>query len=577
MRLIIAGCEYSGTTTLSQTFGDWGAANMEGGRWGPNEYHDHWKLPHVSNFSPPAPDEVANVVACYPDTKYGDYTRTGLNHEEQAQIMALSPKLKEMLQRYHLQYHLHPSFYAQDDHIMVGAHIDEGIFGPIYFGYGGGGQYADRRPSMRHYEEQILGLAPDTILVLVTASADDHSPAHEGQPPPCGRAPGRRCRTRPRMPRGGVCRLAAPSQDPPRHELRFHSGVHRRDHRKDHGPDDREGSAAHTRRLLMNPRKLGRSDVTVSPLGLGTGNWGREIDEDASWRVMDYAVEHGITFLDSGEVYGGGQSHATRKRLYGSDDVRETSTEMSSSEKIIGRWMRVRGCRDEITLCTKVGTGNDPENIGKALTASLERLGVDNVDMYKLHSPDDTPIAETLTAMSEEVAAGRTRAIGCSNFSADQLADALEASEANGLSRFDVIQPPYSLALPDADEDIFPICEREQVAVTSYSPLGAGFLTGKYTPDRSRFPEGSRYHIVPAHADIYFSDRNFKVIELLREQAERSGTTMVRLALAWAMRHPAVTSILVGARNSDHIDNALAALDIAINDDLWTQMRNWPA
>ena len=147
----------------------------------------------------------------------------------------------------------------------------------------------------------------------------------------------------------------------------------------------------------------------------------------------------------------------------------------------------------------------------------------------------------------------------------------------NGLSRFDVIQPPYSLALPDADEDIFPICEREQIAVTSYSPLGAGFLTGKYTPDRSQFPKGSRYHIVPAHADIYFSDRNFEVIGLLREQAERSGTSMVRLALAWAMRHPAVTSILVGARNSEQVDNALAALDIAIDDDLWTTMRNWPA
>ena len=172
MRLIIAGCEYSGTTTLSQTFGDWGSENMEGGRWGPNEYHDHWKLPHVSNFSPPAPDEVANVVACFPDAKDGDYTRTGLTHEEQDQIMALSPKLKEMLQRYHLQYHLHPSFYAQDDHIMVGAHIDEGILGPIYFDYGGDGQYANRRPSMRHYEEQILELAPDTILVLVTASAE---------------------------------------------------------------------------------------------------------------------------------------------------------------------------------------------------------------------------------------------------------------------------------------------------------------------------------------------------------------------------------------------------------------------
>ena len=327
----------------------------------------------------------------------------------------------------------------------------------------------------------------------------------------------------------------------------------------------------------MKPRKLGRSDVTVTPLGLGTGNWGREIDEDASWRVMDYAVEHSITFFDSGEVYGGGQSHAGRKRMYGTDDVRETTTEMSSSERIIGSWLRSRGCRDEITLCTKVGTGNDPENIGVALAGSLERLGVDNVDMYKLHNPDDTPIAETLAAMSEEVAAGRTRAIGCSNFSAEQLSDALEASATQGLSRFDVIQPPYSLALPDADEGIFPICQREQIAVTSYSPLGAGFLTGKYTPDRSQFPEGSRYHIVPAHADIYFSDRNFEVIGLLREQAERSGTSMVRLALAWAMRHPAVTSILVGARNSEQVDNALAALDIAIDDDLWTTMRNWPA
>ena len=172
MRLIIAGCEYSGTTTLSLTFGEWGAANMEGGRWGPNEYHDHWKLPHVSNFSPPAPDEVASVVACYPDARDGDYTRTGLSHDEQAQIMALSPKLKEMLQRYHLQYHLHPSFYGQDDHIMVGAHIDEGILGPIYFDYGGDGQYADRRASNRQYEKQILEMAPDTILVLVTASPE---------------------------------------------------------------------------------------------------------------------------------------------------------------------------------------------------------------------------------------------------------------------------------------------------------------------------------------------------------------------------------------------------------------------
>ena len=172
MRLIIAGCEYSGSTTLSLAFGEWAGANMSGGKFGPNEYHDHWKLPHVSNFTPPSAAEVDAVMACYPDAREGDFTRTGLTHEEQAQILALSPKLKEMLQRYHLQYHLHPSFYKQDDHIMVGAHLDEGILGPIYFDYGGDGAYADRRASMRRYEEQILELAPDTILVSVTASAD---------------------------------------------------------------------------------------------------------------------------------------------------------------------------------------------------------------------------------------------------------------------------------------------------------------------------------------------------------------------------------------------------------------------
>ena len=327
----------------------------------------------------------------------------------------------------------------------------------------------------------------------------------------------------------------------------------------------------------MEPRPLGRSTVTVSPIGLGTGNWGREIDEDASWCVMDYAVERGITFFDTGDLYGGGQSHRARKGAYGTDDVREATLEMNSSEKIIGRWMRSRGCRSQITLCTKVGTGNDPENIHNALSRSLNRLGVDIVDIYKLHKPDDTPIDETLAALSEEADAGRVTAIGCSNFSAKQLAEALHASDATRCRRFDVIQPPYSLALPDADEDIFPLCQRRQVAVTAYSPLGAGFLTGKYSPDRADIPRGSRYHIMPFHTDIYFTERNFRVIELLRAQAAQSQTTMIRLALAWAMRHPAITSTLIGARNPSHIDNALAARSIAIDDDLWAQMRRWPA
>ena len=171
MHLIIAGCEYSGSTTLATEFGRWAHERSGESGFGPNQYHDHWKLPHINNFSPPAAEDIAELVADYPDSKCGDYTRTGLTAEEQAQVMALSPKLKEMVQRYHLQYHLHPSFYAQPDHIMVGAHLDEGILGPLYFGYGGDGMKGDRSKSMRGYEEQILELAPDTILVLVTATA----------------------------------------------------------------------------------------------------------------------------------------------------------------------------------------------------------------------------------------------------------------------------------------------------------------------------------------------------------------------------------------------------------------------
>ena len=172
MHLIIAGCEYSGSTTHATEFGRWAHERCGESGFGPNQYHDHWKLPHINNFSPPGVEDIAELVTDYPDSKCGDYTRTGLTAEEQVQVMALSPKLKEMVQRYHLQYHLHPSFYAQPDHIMVGAHLDEGILGPLYFGYGGNGMKGDRRKFVRGYEEQILELAPDTILVLVTATAE---------------------------------------------------------------------------------------------------------------------------------------------------------------------------------------------------------------------------------------------------------------------------------------------------------------------------------------------------------------------------------------------------------------------
>ena len=326
----------------------------------------------------------------------------------------------------------------------------------------------------------------------------------------------------------------------------------------------------------MDQKPLGRSGKTVSAIGLGCVTFGREIDEESSLKVLDYARERGMTFLDTAEAYGGGQSRRGRRESLGVQDEREVTGEMSSSERIIGDWMRDRGCRDEMTICTKVSTGASPENIKRAMADSLDRLNTDHVEIYKVHSPDDSvPISETLDALNDEVEAGRTGIIGGSNYSAKQIREAVDASESGGYARFQIMQPPYSIAAPEVEEDILPLCTKEGIAVTPYSPLAAGFLAGKYTPDKSKFPKGTRYDIVPAHADIYFTDRNFRIVERLRAKAEEVGVPMVRLAMAWAMTNPDVTAVLIGARTKGHIDNAIEAYEHGLDAELRAEMAAW--
>ncbi len=326
----------------------------------------------------------------------------------------------------------------------------------------------------------------------------------------------------------------------------------------------------------MQNLPVGKSGVTVGAVGLGGGNWGREVDEETSWRVMDYAVEQGVTFFDTGDLYGGGQSFETRKRVYGTDDQRETTLEMFSSEKIIGRWMAARGCRDEITLCTKVGSGGSAENIAGSLARSLDHFQTDRVDIYKLHRHyDDTPVDETLGALADQVSAGRARAIGASNHTAGQVEEGLAASDRHGWPRFEVLQLPYSLAAPDIEDDLLPLARREGAAVTAYSPLAAGFLTGKYDRDPGKWPQGSRYHIMPGHADQYFSDRNFRILDLLKEKEAELGIPSIQLAMSWAYTHPDVTAVLIGARNAAHIDNAIAAVERGMDPDLRQEMASW--
>ena len=315
----------------------------------------------------------------------------------------------------------------------------------------------------------------------------------------------------------------------------------------------------------MDQKAIGRSGRTMSAIAVGSSPFGREIDEDDTRRVLDHAFERGITFFDMSE-----------------------GPQRGSSEWMYGRWMRDRGIRDELTICTKISQGGGGAfNIARALNGSLDRLQTDRVDVYKMHSPDPTtPIDETLGALTEEVKAGRVGVIGGSNYKPAQLKESLDASEKHGYERFNITQPPYSLSRTaermsqmtreELEDELFPLCVKEQVAVTAYSPLGAGFFTGKYhSMDRSDIPRGTRMDVAPAHADLYFNEANFKILGHLRKKSEETGITVAELAMAWAMTHPAITAIIIGARTPAQVDQAISAYDRGMDPELRAEMAAW--
>ena len=326
----------------------------------------------------------------------------------------------------------------------------------------------------------------------------------------------------------------------------------------------------------MEQVPLGRTGRTISRISLGTTTFGREIDEDASRRILDYATERGMMLLDTAEAYGGGNARSYRRDVMGVQDVRETTGEMSSSERMIGTWMRDRGVADTVTVLTKVSSGNSPENIERALTASLERLQVDSVPIYMVHNYDDqVPLDETMDALSRAASDGRAQALGCSNFTGAQLRDALAISAARGYARFEIVENIYNLACPEEERDSMLVCTEHGITYLAYSPLGAGFLAGKYKNDRDALPERTRFYVIPGHCDVYFSERNFRVVEQLRAKAAEVGESMVYLAAAWVVANRSVGSTLFGARTTAHVDNALRAYTEGIPDELRAEMAAW--
>jgi aryl-alcohol dehydrogenase-like predicted oxidoreductase len=286
----------------------------------------------------------------------------------------------------------------------------------------------------------------------------------------------------------------------------------------------------------MEKRRIGSLEVSV--VGLGCNNFGWRIDAKTAARVVDAAIDSGINFFDTANIYGGGQS-----------------------EEFLGSALRDR--RDDVVIATKFGmkmpdgsTGAKPDYIRQAVEESLRRLRTDHIDLYQIHEPDpSTPIADTLGALDELVKAGKVREIGCSNFSGDQLGAAVAAVRPSG-ARIASVQNQYSLVHREPEREILPECERNGIAFIPYFPLANGLLSGKYRKGQQP-PFGSRAQT--GFGPKVFTEENLDIVERLNQFAESQGHTILELAFSWLAAKNVIASVIAGASSPEQVKaNAVA-------------------
>ncbi|WP_316207272.1 aldo/keto reductase [Bradyrhizobium sp. SZCCHNR3118] len=306
----------------------------------------------------------------------------------------------------------------------------------------------------------------------------------------------------------------------------------------------------------MKLRPLGRSGLTVPPLCFGCNVFGWTVDEDASFRLLDKVLDSGLNFLDTADVYS--------RWVPGHSG--------GESETIIGKWMKLRGNRDHIILATKVGmdmgdgkVGLKADYIARAVEDSLRRLQTDVIDLYQSHKDDETtPQEETLAAYDKLIKAGKVRAIGASNFSAERLQAALDIAKNDGLPRYESLQPEYSLAERSSYEGALQrVCEQNGVGVITFFSLAAGFLTGKYRSeaDFGKSPRGER------SVAKYMNPRGMRILAGLDEVAKETGAEPASIALAWLLAKPSVTAPIASATKPEHVDTLVAATKLALSKD----------
>lgn len=314
----------------------------------------------------------------------------------------------------------------------------------------------------------------------------------------------------------------------------------------------------------MKYRRLGKHGLEVPELCLGTMTFGLQVDEKTSREILDRAVDMRLCFLDTSDAY----------PLGGTRDT------IGDTESILGRWMTERGNRHDIIIATKcfAPTGRRPNNRGlsrqhivQAVEQNLKRLNTDYIDLYQSHGFDpETPIEETLRAFDDLVRAGKVRYVGCSNYPAWRLSEALSAAKQMGIEGYVSVQPRYNILYRDIETELLPLTNNEGLGVLVYNPLAGGFLSGKYKTGQDP-EEGTRFTLGTAadrYQARYWHDSQFKAVDTLKSVIEGKGLNMVSVAIAWVLAQKGITSAIIGASRADQLDANLAALEIEFDEEL---------
>jgi aryl-alcohol dehydrogenase-like predicted oxidoreductase len=299
----------------------------------------------------------------------------------------------------------------------------------------------------------------------------------------------------------------------------------------------------------MVTRKLGRSNLEVTPLCLGTNVFGRTIDEPTAFAVLDAYVAAGGNFIDTADIYSSGESEA-----------------------VIGRWMKHRGSRNKVIIATKVGKPMAPDKKGlsrtyifKAIEESLKRLQTDVIDLYQSHEDDpETPLEETMQAFDDLVKQGKIRSIGASNFTAERLAEAQRVSQQYGYVRYESLQPLYNLVEREEFENGLQQLSIEQgIGVIPYFSLARGFLSGKYRPNQ-KLPESPRAQAVQK---LYMNEHGFAILEAVDRVAAKYNVKPTQVSLAWLMAQPSITAPISSGTSPEQVGELMQTIELKLTDE----------